>query len=63
MPGKIVSVSIKKGQKVTEGSELLVVEAMKMQNSLKIPQTSVVKQVYVQPGNTVQSGQVLIEFE
>ncbi|CAO3658887.1 unnamed protein product [Rhizopus stolonifer] len=63
MPGKIVSVSIKKGQKVTEGSELLVVEAMKMQNSLKTPQTSVVKQVHVQPGNTVQSGQVLIEFE
>lgn len=63
MPGKIVSVSIEKGHEVVEGSELLVVEAMKMQNSLRTPQTGVVKHVHVQPGSTVKSGQVLVEFE
>ncbi|KAG1356959.1 hypothetical protein G6F62_001947 [Rhizopus arrhizus] len=63
MPGKIVSVSIEKGHEVVEGSELLVVEAMKMQNSLRTPQTGVVKHVHVQPGSTVKSGQVLVEIE
>lgn len=35
MPGAIVSVSVEAGQTVTEGQELLVVEAMKMQNLIK----------------------------
>ena len=35
MPGSIVHVSVEVGQHVTEGQELLVVEAMKMQNLLK----------------------------
>ncbi|KAI9272027.1 VTC domain-containing protein, partial [Sporodiniella umbellata] len=46
MPGKIVSVSVEQGQKVTKGSELVVVEAMKMQNSLKTSQTGVVKRIH-----------------
>lgn len=35
MPGSIVSVGVSEGQAVTDGQELLVIEAMKMQNILK----------------------------
>lgn len=63
MAGKIVSVSIKEGEQVKEGNEMVIVEAMKMQNSLRTPQTGVVKKIHVQPGSTVKSGQILIEFE
>lgn len=63
MPGRIISVSVKEGDDVIEGSELVVVEAMKMQNILRTPHLGKIKKIFIEPGNTVQSGQLLIEFE
>lgn len=46
MPGSIVSVSVEPGQKVSEGQELIVIEAMKMQNIIKSEREGIIKSVY-----------------
>jgi biotin carboxyl carrier protein len=63
MPGTILSVSVKPGDKVDYSQLLVVLEAMKMKNSIKSPQAAVVKEVLVQPGQTVGFGDVLVRFE
>jgi len=50
-------------QLVGEGHECCVVEAMKMQNSMKTSVTGKVKAVNVKPGDTVEEDQVMIELE
>ena len=63
MPGTIVSLRVKPGDLVQEGSEVLVVEAMKMQNVLRASHPARVKDVLVREGDNVVAEQVLIEFE
>ncbi len=63
MPGKIVEVQVKIGDTVTEGSPLLVLEAMKMQNDLKSPIAGVVTQIHVKPGQNVEAATVMVEIE
>lgn len=63
MPGVVLSVNVKVGQEVSEDESLLVLEAMKMESSLASPCSGVVKNVLVANGNTVEKGQLLIEFE
>ena len=63
MPGTVKSVSVEVGQMIGEGAECCVLEAMKMQNSLKIGATGKVKAVHVTPGATVQADEVLVELE
>lgn len=62
MPGRIISIAVQEGEIVPAGTELVVVEAMKMQNILRTPHIGKVKKIHVQPGNNVKSGQILIEF-
>ena len=61
--GTVKSVSVEVGQIIGEGAECCVLEAMKMQNSLKIGATGTIKAVHVKPGDTVQADQVLVELE
>jgi len=63
MPGKIVEVRVKVGDKVEKGQALVVIEAMKMQNELAAAIDGVVKEVSTQPGAAVESGQKLILIE
>ena len=63
MPGTVKSVSVEVDQIIGEGTECCVLEAMKMQNSLKIGATGKIKTVHVKPGDTVQADQVLVELE
>ncbi|KAK9879381.1 hypothetical protein WA026_006452 [Henosepilachna vigintioctopunctata] len=63
MPGVIKSVSCKVGDKVTEGQELCVVEAMKMQNSMTAGATGTIKVVNIEKDQTVGENDVLIEIE
>jgi propionyl-CoA carboxylase alpha chain len=63
MPGAIVSVAVKPGDKVVAGQELVVMEAMKMQNVLKAKSAGVIKAVHVKPGQVVSDAQKLVEFE
>jgi len=63
MPGAIKKVNVKVGQMVSEGQELVVIEAMKMQNSLHAGKTGKVKAVNCKEGSTVDEGEVLVELE
>jgi len=63
MPGIVKSVSVKVGQRVAEGQEVCVVEAMKMQNKLTAGRIGVVKFVGIKEGETVEDGKILIELE
>ena len=63
MPGAIVSVDVKAGDIVTEGQELLTVEAMKMQNLIKCQVEGKVKKVHVKAGDSVAVDQLMIELE
>ena len=59
MPGKVVAVLVKNGDKVSEGQGLLVVEAMKMENELKAPKDGEVQSLQVQEGAAIDGGTVL----
>jgi biotin carboxyl carrier protein len=63
MPGLVLRVQVTPGQKVTAGTGVIVLEAMKMENELKAVGSGVVRSVRVGPGEAVEKGQVLIEFE
>ena len=61
--GTIISIAVKAGEKVAKGSELLVLEAMKMQTSIASPVDGVVKKVHVAAAEIVRDNQLLVEFE
>ncbi len=63
MPGLILDVVVKAGDEVKEGDSLLVLEAMKMENTLTAPRDGVVKSVSVEKSQTVEKNQLLIEME
>jgi 3-methylcrotonyl-CoA carboxylase alpha subunit len=63
MPGKVVKVNVKDGQAVKQGEVLIVLEAMKMEQTTTSPVDGVVKQVLVSEGEQVTSGQILIVME
>jgi pyruvate carboxylase subunit B len=63
MPGRIVSVMVKAGQKVSKGQGVVVLEAMKMQNELTAPVDGLVKAVHCKEGDNVEQAKVLIEIE
>lgn len=63
MPGKVIKVSVAVGESVTRGQEILVVEAMKMENALRAPADGVVRAVHVAVGDAVAPGRVLVELE
>jgi 3-methylcrotonyl-CoA carboxylase alpha subunit len=63
MPGKVIALKAVPGQVVAKGDELVVVEAMKMENALRAPRAGVVKAVRTCVGDMVQPGLVLVELE
>ena len=63
MPGKIIKVLVSSGQVIEALQVVVVMEAMKMEYSLKAKARRVIKKVLCKEGQTVQLGQVLVEFE
>ncbi len=63
MPGKIIAVKVEVGQKVAYGTEMVVLEAMKMEQSIRSTVDGVVRAVLVHPGQAVSYGQLLVELE
>lgn len=63
MPGLILEISVEVGQTVKEKDPLLILEAMKMENSFQSPRDGVIKSIAVSKGDAVDKGQLLIEFE
>lgn len=60
MPGTILKISVTKGDTVTKGQTLLVLEAMKMENEIQAPSDGVVQGLNVAEGASVNAGDVLI---
>lgn len=60
MPGIVVTVFVKEGDVVVEGSPLLILEAMKMQNEVRSESAGKVSKVFVEASKTVAAGQALV---
>ena len=63
MPGRVLSVQVKKGERVSGGQVAIILEAMKMENEIQIENEGVVTQVFVEENDTVDTGDPLLEFE
>ncbi|MGF1560535.1 MAG: acetyl-CoA carboxylase biotin carboxyl carrier protein subunit [Flavobacteriaceae bacterium] len=63
MPGLIVDVLVKEGQEISEGTPLIVLSAMKMENILLAPADGTIKSVMVAKEDTVDKGQIIVEME
>ena len=63
MPGLILEVSVSVGQEVKQNDCLLILEAMKMENSFLSPRAGIIKSISASKGDAVEKGQLLIEFE
>ncbi len=62
MPGLILDLKVKPGDEVKKGDVVLILEAMKMENSIKSPGDGVVKAVRIALKQSVEKNQVLIQF-
>jgi propionyl-CoA carboxylase alpha chain len=63
MPGLVVSVAVKSGDKVEAGQQLATVEAMKMENILRAEKAGVIGKVLAAPGDSLAVDAVILEFE
>jgi len=63
MPGKVIKVYVKEGEKVKRGTVLLVVEAMKMENNITAVNNAVVKEIAVKEGEMVDTDVQLVYLE
>lgn len=63
MPGKIVSVFVKAGQKVSKGTPLMIMEAMKMEHTIVAPSDGTVSVVSFAEGAQIEEGVSLVEFD
>jgi biotin carboxyl carrier protein len=63
IPGVVVAVSVAPGDEVVAGQQLLVVEAMKMQNELHAPREGRIERVAVAPGRTIEVGDLLLVID
>jgi len=62
LPGVIKSIAVRPGQQVSPGQELLVIEAMKMDNVIRAGRAGVVEVVHVAEGHRVAHGQLMVEY-
>lgn len=63
MPGLVLEIAVTEGQEVAEGEKILILAAMKMENSILIHTRATIKKIVVSAGQAVEKGQVLVELE
>ncbi|MBQ5878694.1 MAG: carboxylase [Alistipes sp.] len=63
LPGRVVAIKVAVGDEVKVGQEVVVLEAMKMENSIESDYKGKVKQILVVEGDSVQTNSILIEVE
>jgi biotin carboxyl carrier protein len=63
MPGLVLQISVTEGQEVKDGDPILILEAMKMENSIMLQHSAKIKKIHVKRGQPVEKGQVLVELE
>jgi biotin carboxyl carrier protein len=62
LPGRVISISVKVGDKVAAGQDVVILEAMKMENNISSDYAGTVKQILVNEGDTVAANAPLIEI-
>ncbi len=63
MPGLVLNVLVIEGAEVKKGDNLLVLEAMKMENMIKSPTDGVIKKIAVKQGDKIEKNELLISFQ
>lgn len=63
MQGMVIKLTVNVGDKVTKGSTIAVIEAMKMENDIQSEVDGVVKEIFVEPGDAVSAGDTLMVIE
>ena len=63
MQGMVIKLTVNVGDKVTKGSTIAVIEAMKMENDIQSEVDGVVKEIFVEPGDAVSAGDILMVIE
>ena len=63
LSGRVISILVRPGEQVTAGQEVCVVEAMKMEQSIRTTRDGVIKDILVQPMDTVRTSDPLIQLE
>jgi acetyl/propionyl-CoA carboxylase alpha subunit len=63
MPGKVIRLLCKVGDEVAFDQGLVIIEAMKMQNEIRAPKSGVVREIGVEEGKAVNSGDFLLSLE
>ena len=63
MPGLVLEIMVKEGDRLEKDTQVLILEAMKMENVIKSPGEGVVKEISVKNGDAVEKGQLLITLD
>jgi biotin carboxyl carrier protein len=63
MPGLLLKVEVKVGDKISEGSPLFILEAMKMENEIKSETSGTIKEIRAAEGESVEKGAVILVIE
>ena len=63
MPGLVLEIAVAEGQQVKESDKILILGAMKMENSIAVSVNATIKRIAVAAGDAVEKGQVLVELE
>jgi biotin carboxyl carrier protein len=62
MPGLVLNVLVEEGAEIKKGDNLLVLEAMKMENMIKSPTDGIIKKIAIKQGDKVEKNELLISF-
>ena len=63
MPGKVVKIPVKVGDRLQAGDIVVVIEAMKMQSNYKVSSECIIKEICVNEGDSVNSNQVIMTLD
>jgi biotin carboxyl carrier protein len=63
IPGTITEIYVKEGQSLNKGEKILLLEAMKMLNSITMPLSCKIKKINVKVGDKIPKGFLMVEFE
>ena len=63
MPGMILKINKKAGEKIEQGESVIILEAMKMENDLKASASGIIENIFVKEGSAVEKGTVLFSIK
>jgi biotin carboxyl carrier protein len=63
MPGLVLKLLVIEGKEIKKGDNLLVLEAMKMENMIKSPSDAIIKKIFINSGDKVEKNQVMINLD